>query len=280
MAEELIVDERTYPLGSAAAAEVELAVKTGSLDVRGGAGNFCEARFEYSHAELRPTDDYDGGGDLAELSIVQPEVNLRGQVRNSWFLAFNSEVPVELAIGSASGNVSLDLDAVRLAGLNHKSRSGSTKASLGGSYPELKEMTFDSSSGKVALDLTGDFPTLEQVEIENRSGRTAIVVSGDCPNLRRLAIDCRSGNVDIDLTGSFEREDFGVRVDCRSGNVRVRVPASIGASLNASVKSGNTRIRGFESGSGRQTNAAFGETPATIWLNLHAMSGNISVVSE
>ena len=279
MADKMIVDQREYPLGRVQQAEMELEIRHGSLNVTGGASEFCSATFEYSHPELRPVDEYQADGDEARLQITQPETDGLINSRSRWSIALSSSPAVELAVLSRSGAVRLDLGGVNVANLEVESRSGAVETRLNGSYPQLEEVVLDSRSGKVSALLDGEFPTLSQVEIESRSGTTEIVLNGSCPNLRRVAIDSRSGNVDVDMRGTFQREDLGLRIDCASGNVRVRLPDDVGASMNANTKSGRIRAEGFSTGSGRRTNAAFGSTPATIWLNLHLMSGNVDVIS-
>ena len=279
MAENMIVEQREYPLGQIQEAELELDVRSGSLSVSGGSRDFASATFEYSHPELRPIDEFRADDDEARLQITQPETDGLRKTRSRWDIELNSGAAVELATLSRSGATRLDLDRVNIAGLEVKSRSGNVDARLGGSYPKLDEAIIEARSGRVRADLSGDFPALSGVEVETRSGDTELVLTGNYPNLRRVAIDARSGSVSVDMRGTFQREDLGLRIDCRSGSVRVRLPDDVGASMNANTKSGNVRAEGFSIGSGRRTNAAFGQTPATIWLNVHVMSGNVDIVS-
>lgn len=302
MVHDLIEDRRAYPLGRVKHANVELLVLNGSLAVTGGADEFCSALIEYSHPELRPLDEYEVDGDRAEFSLRQPETHGLRRTRNSWHLAFNSGVTLGLAVESMSGGVNLDLDRVLLSDLEVKSRSGSVRASMAGSYPDLGEIVIESKSGTVTADLPGTYPKLSNVEIESMSGKTELAISGACPELRsvkvesrsgktdlaltgecpqlqRVDVDALSGAVDLDLRGAFQRDDLGVRIESKSGAVRVRLPEGVGASLNATTMSGRVRADGFNTGTGRRTNAAFERTPATIWLNVRVMSGSVEIVT-
>lgn len=279
MSGNLIQDRREYPLGGATSANVELEILHGPLSVGGGASDLCEAEFEYSHPELRPIDDFRQDGDRASLEVRQPRTDELRDPRNAWSVAFNSDVQIELAISAMSGSVALDLDQVQVSNVEVKSRSGSVQASLAGSYPELDELVIDSMSGRVAMSLTGEFPQLSLIEVDSKSGSTDLAVTGSFPELRRIDIDSKSGNVSLDLRGAFQRDDLGVRVDSISGGVRIRVPAEIGVSLQASTISGRVQASGFSNSNGRLTNDAFGSSAATIWLNVHVTSGSVDVLS-
>lgn len=279
MEHNLIEDRREYPLGHVKTAEVGLQILHGSLALAGGSDAFCSALFEYSHPELRPLDTYSADGDKAELEIREPETHQLRERRNSWRLAFNSEVAIAMAIESMSGSVDLDLDRVRLSDLEFKSRSGRVRAGLAGNYPELDEFLIDSTSGKVDVVMSGGFPTLSSVDIKSTSGATELAITGRCPNLRSVDVNSMSGHVNVDLRGSFERDDLGVDIECTSGHVKVLLPVGVGASMNASTMSGKIRADGFNSGSGRWTNAAFGSSTATIWLNIRVMSGSVDVTT-
>ena len=278
MSGKMIQDHREYPLGGATSAEVELEILHGPLSVSGGASELCEAEFEYSHPELRPIDDYRQDGDRASLEVRQPLTEGLRDTRNAWNLAFNSDIQIELAISSMSGSVALDLDLVQVSNVEVESRSGSVQASLAGSYPELDELVVDSMSGRVAMSLTGTFPKLSLIEVDSKSGSADLAVTGNCPELRRIDVDSKSGSVSLDLRGAFQRDDLGVRVDSISGGVRIRVPADIGVSLQASTVSGRVHANGFVSRDGRLTNDAFGSSSATIWLNVHVTSGSVEVL--
>ncbi|CAN5829319.1 hypothetical protein BH23CHL2_BH23CHL2_13910 [soil metagenome] len=280
MTESLIVERREYPLGGVKTAEVELEVRAGSLAVTGGATELCSADFAYSHVELRPVDDYEQDDNEAELGISQPRTNDLEDTYSSWQLAVNSDVQIELAISILSGNATLDLDHVQVSSVEVDSRSGSVEASLAGSYPALDEIVIDSVSGRSALELSGEFAELTTIEIDSKSGPIELAVTGTCPELKRIAVDSKSGPVSIDLRGSFQRDDLGVRVDSISGNVQIRVQKDVGVSMNANTISGRVQAADFGGETGRLTNAAFGRSPATIWLNVHVTSGNIEVVSD
>ncbi|MEZ4522311.1 MAG: toast rack family protein [Thermomicrobiales bacterium] len=276
----MIEDRREYPLGNVKEAEIELLVRQGSLAVHGGASELCVANFEYSHPELRPEDDYDEDGDEARLAITQPRTEGPRDTRSAWNIQLNGEAQIDLGLSSMSGGVSLDLDRVNVGNLEVESMSGSVRASLGGNYPALDEISIESASGSVAVRLSGAFPELTSIQLDSKSGKVDLVVSGECPNLRRIGVDCKSGTVDLDLRGHFEREDLGVRVDSISGGIRVRVPGDVGVSMNAKTVSGRVRADGFNQDGGRWTNDAFGNTVASLWLNLHAISGGVDVASE
>ncbi len=278
--QDLIRDEHVFPLGRVTRAEVELDIHSGTLRLRGGANEFCEAVFEYSHDLLRPLSEFRQDDDEARLIITQPRIDaINEPVANRWDLGFCGVPEIELAIASRSGSVSLDLDDVKASNLEVKSRSGAVDLSMAGSYPHLDEIILDSSSGSVDAALTGEFPALSELEIDVKSGQTRVAVTGSCPELRRIAISSKSGSVDLDLNGTFGRDDLGVRVDAVSGNVTVAIPEGVGASMQASVVSGTVQAGGFSSGTGRLVNKAFGNTTATLWLNLRVTSGSIRVVT-
>ncbi len=278
---DLIRDERSFPLDSTTKAEVELEILSGPLRVRGGAAELCAALFEYSHEELRPLSEHAQEGEQARLEIRQPSTErLDGDVQNRWDVALNSDTGIALGVASMSGGVILELDDVNVTEVDVESKSGSVGLRLGGSYPDLDEVSVDSASGTIDVDLGGRFPALQRVDIESMSGRTRLAVTGECPELQRIAIDSKSGAVDLDLSGSFARDDLGVRVDSTSGTVSVVVPADVGVSMQATVVSGRIQADGFTSSDGRLVNGALGSSSATIWLNIHAVSGSIRVLTR
>lgn len=279
MMPELIRDEQVFPLGEITSAEVGLRLTSGALRVRGGAAEFCEAVFEYSHPELKPEVAFESDGGEAELIVKQPRFDTTEHKEVHWELAFNNDVQIELEVQSASGGVDLDLTELRPRGVEVDSASGEVSVRLGGANPELDEVTVESKSGSIELGLNGEFPALERLEVDSMSGKVRIAVAGACPELGRIAVDSKSGAVEVDLSaGTFGRDDLGVRVESVSGKINVTLPEGVGASLQANVLSGQIRAEGFErSEGGRKVNAAFGTTPATIWLNLSAVSGSINV---
>ncbi len=277
MSSSMIEDRRSYPLGDVRAAEVELQILHGSLAISGGSDEFCTALFEYSHPELRPIDRYDADSDEAELEIRQPQTQDLQGTRNSWELAFNSEAALSMAIESMSGGVDLDFDRLNLQDVEVKSRSGTVRASLAGSYLALDEVYIESNSGSVTVAMPGDFPALGSIEVESLSGSTELAITGDCPALRSVDVTSKSGRVTLDLRGAFARDDLGVDIESMSGRVQVLLPEGVGASMNATTMSGKIRAAGFNTGSGRWTNAAFGQSAATIWLNIRVMSGSVDV---
>lgn len=271
--------EQVFPLGAITRAEVGLRIASGSLRIRGGAAEFCEAVFEHSHPELEPEVTFEVDGDEAELDIRQPSVSIRDYTKVSWDLAFNNDVAIDLEVSSASGKVELDLTELRLIGVDVDSASGAVNLRLGGRNPDLDEITVESASGAVDVDLSGDFPALERLDVESVSGKVRIAVAGACPGLRRVAVDSKSGKVDVDLSGGdFARDDLGIRIESVAGRIDVTLPEDIGASLQANVLTGKIRADGFERrDGGRLVNSAFGATRATLWLNLSAVSGSINV---
>jgi N-terminal domain of toast_rack, DUF2154/Domain of unknown function (DUF5668) len=98
-------------------------------------------------------------------------------------------------------------------------------------------------------------------------------------NLKQLRIDGGVGKIDVDLTGN-RIADLNVDIHGGVGQAVIRLPKSIGASVQAKGGIGAITTHGLTKQGDNYVNKTFGHTPHTLYVEINGGIGNIDLGVE
>ena len=231
----------------------EFRLRTGTLNLSGGATRLMDARFT-ANQQLQPDIEYDTKNGQGWLHVKQPDVHHAlnfSSMRNAWDVRLSNSVPLDINTSNASGDTALDLTGLQVTHAGITAKSGDVVLTVGGEQPFLAALDVDSSSGRVRLDLGASFA-----------------------HLSSLKVDSLAGDVTLDLSGQW-RDHLNGEIHASSGTVTVRVPKSTPAVIHAGVTSGKVKADGFKSDNGSYTTAANAKAATVITLDVTVNAGQI-----
>ena len=135
---------RTVDIQGAERVTAELDMRSGNLDVGGGADELFEGIFTYNVKKWEPEVDYHIDHGQGLLTVEQGGGRWTPcfwSVRNDWEIKFKNGVPLDLVANTSSGNSTFDLRPLSLLSLDINSSSGSVEADLSGSMPDLRRVS-------------------------------------------------------------------------------------------------------------------------------------------
>jgi N-terminal domain of toast_rack, DUF2154/Domain of unknown function (DUF5668) len=95
-------------------------------------------------------------------------------------------------------------------------------------------------------------------------------------DLRKLDINSGTGTLKVDLSGP-RQHDLNVDVKGGVGAGEFELPKDVGVTARVSGGIGDVVAHGLTENDGNYTNAAFGKTPATIYLTIHGGIGEVTL---
>jgi len=98
-------------------------------------------------------------------------------------------------------------------------------------------------------------------------------------NLRSLDLEMGAGELVVDLRGNWEK-DLDVRIRGGVGEVTIRLPRDVGVTAEARGGIGEIRVRGLEKRGGRYVNESYGDSKATMHLDIKGGIGQINLIAE
>lgn len=98
-------------------------------------------------------------------------------------------------------------------------------------------------------------------------------------NLQSVDVDMGVGKLDLDLHGR-PKQSYDVRIRGGVGEATVRVPSDIGVEADVEGGIGEIRAPGMRKDGNRYTNEAFGDSKATIRLDIQGGVGSIRLISD
>jgi hypothetical protein len=113
---DLVTEDEEMELGTADSVLVYLSKGVGITDVTGGADKLMEATFRYNIDQWKPEISYKDAGDHWNLSIEQPNTDLRVATgaRNEWDISLNEEVAIHLVADLGVGDTDMSIGDLNL----------------------------------------------------------------------------------------------------------------------------------------------------------------------
>jgi hypothetical protein len=190
-------DSRSVELDSSERVRVELNMRFGELNVRGGAQKLLDADFTYNMAAWKPDLRYRSGAGIGDLTVEQHgSTTSRGDSTNRWDLRFNDNLPLDLNVQLGAGEGRLDLGSLRLSSVD-----------------------IQMGAGTLRLDLRGAPKKDYSVHVRGGVGEATVYL----PNDIGISATASGGIGDISVTGLRKSGDRYVNdAEARSG-VRIRL---------------------------------------------------------
>ncbi len=178
---ELNKETQTVDVGDAEQVRVHIKMGAGELKVNHGAEALMRANFTYNVADWKPQVDYtvtDGSG---RLNIRQPsseQISVRSDIRYTWDLKFNEEIPLDMRIECGAGSGDIDLSKLNVTRFDGKLSAGDFTIDLSGNQ-SLEHLELDMGAGDITVDLTGDWEHNVEVYIQGGIGKTTLYLPKD-----------------------------------------------------------------------------------------------------
>lgn len=227
------LNKETHTVEADGAEQVRVYIKmgTGELKVGHGAEALMRANFTYNVADWKPQVDYtvtDGNG---RLNIRQPsseQISVRSDIRYTWDLKFNEEIPLDMRIECGAGNGEVKLGQLNVTRLDAKLSAGDFAIDLSGNR-SLEHLELDMGAGDITVDLTGDWEHNVEVYLQGGIGKTILRLPKDIGV--RIVANKAIGKVD---TQGLTR-DGGVYVnaayDVSPVTIEINIQSGIGDTL-------------------------------------------------
>ena len=270
-------DYKNLQVGDAKSARVVLNMRTGDLNVQGGAQDLLNAKFTSNVSAWNPEVSYTVESGIGLLSIRQPDTPayVLGETQYEWDLKFTKDLPIDLQARVASGNVNLQLGEMDVTRLDAGTANGNLALAMPGIY-HLSDFTIDTTNGDVQANLSGSY-TMPALNLLASDGKIDAALTGifDLPILNLQTVN---GDIQADLTGQW-LTNMQVDIGSESGNITLKLPADVGVSASVSTNSGQINAAGWTLQNGSYVNAAYGQSPVTITISAAVVNGNITLES-
>ena len=135
------------------------------------------------------------------------------------------------------------------------------------------DMTINVGAGQSDLEL-GDL-SLERLNVNSGAGEIFLDLSGSA-ELTHLDFQLGAGSATVDLTGDWQG-DLEATIQAGVGNLVLRFPSDIGVRVDIEGGIQNVTTSGLNQDGGRYVNAAYGDSAASIRLDIEAGIGNIEL---
>lgn len=134
------------------------------------------------------------------------------------------------------------------------------------------DLEINMGAGEGDLDLSS--LSLNRVDFEGGAGDVNVDLSGS--NLNDLTVRIGAGDVMVDLSGDWQN-DLAADIQGGVGRVTVLLPRSTGVEVETQGGIGLVNATGFNQSGDTYTNDAFGESEATLFLNIEGGVGEINL---
>jgi predicted membrane protein len=150
--------------------DITLNVGAGELHVSEGAKDWVEGEILYNAKDLKPKVKYKKSGSTGKVTIEQSKKNFNGiklgNVKNSWDLELNDDVPMDLEVNVGAANTNLDLSGLQLKNLNVNAGVGDVTVDLSGDWAESFDVNLEMGVGESTIIL----PSNVGVRIKSTKG--------------------------------------------------------------------------------------------------------------
>ncbi len=178
---ELNKETQTVDVGDAKQVRVYIKMGTGELKVNHGAEALMRANFTYNVADWKPQVDYTVADGNGRLNIHQPaieQLSARSDIRYTWDLKFNEEIPLDMRIECGAGSGDIDLGKLNVTRFDGKLSAGDFTIDLSGNQA-LEHLELDMGAGNVTVNLNGDWEQNVEVYIQGGIGKTILYLPKD-----------------------------------------------------------------------------------------------------
>lgn len=162
------VDERQIGLGGASTARAEIIMGAGQLTLRGGVVPLAQARFTYDSPLWKPEVSYKVERTEGLLVVRQPQTRSEGwsgaNQRYLWDIAFNENIPLDLAVTLGAGQADLWVGTLNLTGLDVKTGAGQVHLDLVGARQRDLYVRVQGGVGELVVDLPSDVGVVVDVQ--------------------------------------------------------------------------------------------------------------------
>lgn len=135
------------------------------------------------------------------------------------------------------------------------------------------EMSVNLGAGRTDLEL-GSL-SLTELDIDAGAGEITVDLRG-ASSLTRLDVKMGAGKLDLDLSGDW-RQDLDAQIKGGVGGVALRLPRDIGVRVEKEGGLGVVNASGFSKEGNAYVNDAFGQSVATLRIDIEAGLGAINL---
>ncbi len=190
---DLRTEDHFVELGSAQNVEINIEMGSGELEIKPDATKLMEGTFTYNIDKWRPRFTYDPEGDIWNLTIWQPntDIKVESDARNEWDLSFGTWVPMEMNVAIGAGNADIAVAGLDLASLSVSTGAGDIALDLTGNRVDHLIVRAGTGNGRVNLIV----PSYFGVQINATQGTGTVIAPG---------FEFRNGNYFNDIFDSAE----------------------------------------------------------------------------
>jgi hypothetical protein len=235
-----IQEEKTHiEVGKAKRVAAHFAFRSGIIRLTGGADALLEGTFTYSRDEWRPEVSYRVGKGKGYLDVeAGGNFSLGG-----WDFGSGSDKDTDRNEWDLRINDTIPLD-----------------------------LHIEVGAGEGHLDLAG--LDLEELHLAMGAGDFEIDLSGT--SVPRLLMEAGVGSATVDLSGEWEN-DLDARFRCGVGALVLVLPRDVGVRVEVDGLLGSVDANGFNVGSGRYTNDAYGKAGKKLNISVAGGIGEVEL---
>jgi hypothetical protein len=191
-------------LGNTERANIDLDMAAGEMNIRGGANELIEGRFEFNVPAWEPKVDTSRNASHASIKIEQPHSSrMGGNTHYVWDLQLNDKVLLDLAVNCGAGQARLNLGDLA-----------------------LRSVQVHMGAGQVDLDLRGKPSRDYDIDISGGVGQANVHL----PEGVGIWAEAHGGIGSVTVTGLDKKGDHWENslYDKGKVNVRVKVQGGVG----------------------------------------------------
>lgn len=234
-----------------------LTMGLGSLDLHGNSEKLLDAEFDLTYPDWQPKVDYKVQNGAGRLSMIQPNIQhikWNRSIKNHWNVGLSNTLPLDMALDVNAGSARLDLSPLQVRMLDAQMNAGAFDLVMMAENPLLQQATIEINASKANIQLGGAFPELRTFDFEINASRTVLDLSGDWQADQEFVIEANAGWLSVRLP-----RHIGVQVAAQRSLTRLHHP--------------ELELRG-----GYYVNAAFGQSPVSLYLDIASTVGKLDLV--